>query len=81
MTALTMPIDKLRAAGEALHGSRWMSPLARDIDVDSRLVRFWMSGAREVPDRVIERLSRILREEAALRRQDADRIEALAEML
>lgn len=39
----------LRAAGEALYGSYWQSPLARDLDVSDRTVRRWASGEWPAP--------------------------------
>jgi hypothetical protein len=81
MTRVQSPVAILRAAGEALYGSDWQSPLARDLNVDGRTVRFWISGRRPVPDTIVERLPRIMRDAAAARRASAASIEALAATL
>ncbi|NPE57714.1 transcriptional regulator [Dickeya dadantii] len=39
----------LASAGEALYGQQWQSALARELDVDSRRIRHWMSGERPIP--------------------------------
>lgn len=44
-----MTPDELRAAGEALYGHRWQSPLARRLLTDPRTVRRWLSGDRAIP--------------------------------
>lgn len=42
------PRDLLRRVGEALYGPRWQTPLAADLGVAERTVRFWLS-ARQRP--------------------------------
>lgn len=44
-----MTPEELRAAGEAIWGGRWQTPLARRIGVDPRTVRYWVAGKVEVP--------------------------------
>ena len=39
----------LRAAGEALYGSRWQSDLARDLGVSDRTMRRWAAGSDAMP--------------------------------
>ena len=34
----------LLQAGSLLYGPEWQSPLARDLGVSARLVRFWVAG-------------------------------------
>lgn len=53
----------LRQAGEALHGARWQMPLARDLPVDSRLMRRWGAGERPIPAWVAPRLAQMLAEQ------------------
>ena len=39
-----MTPTELRTIGELLYGERWQSPLARDLGVDDRTVRGWLTG-------------------------------------
>ena len=72
------PVDILRAAGEALFGDEWQSPLARTLSIDGRKMRFYVAGDRPVPEAVLDRLPEILRQTAVDRRRDADYLEHLA---
>lgn len=72
----------LRAAGEALYGSRWKEPLARNLQrpdanapgVDKRLMHHWLVGTpgRPVPDwapaAAVDLLRNEVRRKAALER-------------
>jgi len=49
-------LDLLRLVGEALHGERWQSPLAGDLGVSDRAVRYWLSAATQCPDDLGHRL-------------------------
>ncbi len=49
----------LRAAGEALYGARWQRPLARDLAVSERTMRYWAAGS-SVPGGVADDLRRLL---------------------
>lgn len=49
-------LDLLRFVGEALYGERWQSPLAADLCVSDRAVRYWVSGANPCPDDLGTRL-------------------------
>jgi DNA-binding transcriptional regulator YiaG len=40
---------QLERAGKALFGPLWQSALARALYVDSRTVRRWLAGDREIP--------------------------------
>jgi len=60
--------DRLIAIGTALHGERWQSATARDLDVDKRQVHRWVSGEYAVPDGVVADLITI----AKSRRGDID---------
>ncbi len=53
--------EELKSAGEALFGDRWQSDLARELDVDSRRVRQWLSGDRSIPAGVWDDIFQILR--------------------
>ena len=41
--------ELIRRVGEALYGEQWQRPLARELGVSDRLVRFWAAGDREIP--------------------------------
>jgi hypothetical protein len=69
---------QLRADGEAIYGADWQNPLARDLKVDGRTMRFWIAGRRAVPDTIAVRLPAILRQAARARRKAAEAIERLA---
>ena len=49
-------LDLLRLVGEALYGERWQSPLAGDLGVSDRAVRYWLSEATPCPDDLGPRL-------------------------
>lgn len=51
--------DRLRLAGEQLHGSRWQSALARDLNVSDRRVRQWLAG-ETIPPGVWLEIERLL---------------------
>ena len=52
----------IKQVGEALYGPHWQRPLARDLDVSDRLVRFWAAGDRKLPDGLPPQLLTLLRE-------------------
>ena len=82
------PLAALTATGEALHGARWRSPIARQIrrpgaagtGVSLRLLQMWQSGDRQPPAWLPSALAALLRDEATRRSAAfidlADRIEA-----
>ncbi len=41
----------LELVGLALYGNRWQTNLARDLAVSERVVRYWASGQKKIPDR------------------------------
>jgi len=51
----------LVAAGRALYGERWHTPVARDLGTTYRTVRNWMDGRYAMPADLTERLSMLLR--------------------
>jgi len=53
-------LKKLAAAGHALYGDRWQTPLARDLGVADRTVRRWLSGETPIPADVENRLRQVL---------------------
>jgi len=53
-------LDLLRLVGEALYGERWQSPIANDLGVSDRAVRYWLSCANQCPDDMGDRLLAIV---------------------
>lgn len=49
-------LNLLRLVGEALYGERWQSPLASDLGVSDRAVRYWISAVNPCPDDIGTRL-------------------------
>ncbi|EGY4992428.1 hypothetical protein JHT54_003716, partial [Salmonella enterica] len=40
--------EKLIAVGKLVYGDNWQSPVSRDIGVDSRTIRYFLKGEREI---------------------------------
>ncbi len=55
-----MTIDDLRNVGEALFGPRWQRELGRAIGTNDRTVRYWVSGERQPPADLGERIDAVL---------------------
>lgn len=53
-------LDLLRLVGEALYGERWQAPIAADLGVSDRAVRYWLSSANPCPDDVGMRLLKVI---------------------
>ncbi len=68
--------DILKAAGEALYGRQWQSPLSRDLGVTDRTIRNWAAGANR-PNDLIERIVPLLQ----ARQTQVINVLALAERL
>jgi hypothetical protein len=49
-------LELLRIVGYALYGDRWQSPIAADLGVSDRAVRYWLSQASKCPDDLEARL-------------------------
>jgi hypothetical protein len=83
MSRRTIPsaTDMLRAVGEAIYGDNWQSPLARDLGVDGRTIRFWVAGTRPVSDAAVRKLPAIMRQAAREHREAAAAIERLGKSL
>lgn len=54
----------LKDAGEALYGPHWQSELARQLGVNDRTVRRWVSGATDTPPGISVDLLRLCTERA-----------------
>lgn len=55
-----MGVDCLVAAGRALYGERWHTPIARDLGTTYRTVRNWLDGRHPTPADLEQRLRRLL---------------------
>ncbi len=53
-------LELLRLVGEALYGERWQAPIAADLGVSDRAVRYWISTANPCPDDLGVRLLAIV---------------------
>jgi len=53
-------LELLRLVGEALYGERWQAPIAADLGVSDRAVRYWISIANPCPDDLGVRLLAIV---------------------
>lgn len=53
-------LELLRSVGEALYGERWQAPIAADLGVSDRAVRYWISAANPCPDNMGVRLLAIV---------------------
>jgi len=60
-----MTPDLLRQFGEALFGERWQTPLARDLGVAERTMRYWVAGKFAIPEGAQDDLRRLVRERIA----------------
>ena len=56
-----MTPEQFSAAGEAIYGARWLSPLSRALGVNRRTVERWACGQNPVPERVADDLRDLLR--------------------
>lgn len=54
--------ELIRDVGTALYGEHWLTPLAAELSIDSRTVRRWAAGQREMPTAVQEKLWALVRE-------------------
>lgn len=41
-------IEKLTAVGKAVYGDNWQSPVSRDLGIDSRTIRHFIKGERDI---------------------------------
>lgn len=53
-------LDLLRLVGGALYGDRWQAPIAVDLGVSDRAVRYWLSKATPCPGDTGDRLLAIV---------------------
>lgn len=55
-----MTVEQLAQAGRLLYGDQWQSNMARDLNIDSRRIRQWVSGERSVSDWVLVEIQALL---------------------
>ena len=53
-------IEILRTCGVVLHGGRWRTSLAPDLQVTERTIRNWLAGDHPIPPDVMPKLLRLL---------------------
>lgn len=58
----TIAPDVLIRAGRALFGDNWQTPLARELGVSDRSIRYMTKGERGIPPGIVADLVRILEE-------------------
>lgn len=57
--------DLLRRTGEALYGERWQSALARELHLNERTIRSYLSGRDPIPDWLWAELRKLVIERGA----------------
>lgn len=67
-------LEKLTAVGELVYGKDWKSPLARELQIDVRTVRRFVSGASNIPVNLSSRL-------LAAMGQELDKIKAAIDLI
>lgn len=55
-----MTLEQFTAAGRALYGERWQTPLAKDLNVADRTIRRWLSGESAIPSGIKDELGVLL---------------------
>ena len=53
-------LDLLTRAGLALYGERWKQPLARDLGLSHRMMRYYMAGEYPLPPEAMPKLKAIV---------------------
>jgi hypothetical protein len=57
-----MDVARLETLGRAMFGTYWQSEVGVLVGKSSRVVRFWLSGARTIPAADAERIEAMARE-------------------
>ena len=52
----TMDAERLETVGRAMFGTYWQAEIARLVGRSSRMVRFWATGGKPIPDKVANRI-------------------------
>lgn len=74
-------LECLIKIASTIHGPRWQQPVARDLEVSDRLVRYWVAEERRVPDWACERLLNLVDETITRREADLERLRNLSRFL
>lgn len=56
-----MTPDLLSECGRLLYGEQWQAPLARDLDINRRTIRRWLSADQTIPGRLAGELAQLAR--------------------
>lgn len=54
-----MTVTELVAAGESLYGSRWRTPLAKELKLSDRIIRYYETGERRIPEHTAARIRQL----------------------
>jgi len=54
-----MTTAELVAAGESLYGSRWRTPLAKAVNIGTRMLWYYERGLSPIPERCAERIRKL----------------------
>jgi len=68
----------LHETGEALYGTQWQSPLARDLGCNVRTIQRYAAGTHDVPDGIWLDLHRLSLERAMVLDALSDRLKIAA---
>lgn len=63
---MTLCVDRLETAGKLLYGDVWQTNLARDLGIDSRLVRQWCAKERVMRYEYYQKIVQLLTERQKL---------------
>lgn len=55
-----MSPDELEAIATMIYGPQWQTPLAEFLGVSDRLVRYWITEERSIPDDIASKLMRAI---------------------
>jgi DNA-binding transcriptional regulator YiaG len=55
-----MTIEEFTTAAARIYGQRWQGPLAAALGVNTRTVRLWLSGKREIPEGIATNVMALL---------------------
>jgi hypothetical protein len=66
--------DELAEIGAALYGHQWQTPLARDLDISDRSLRYLADGSRPVHEGIARDLAQLLAARSGALDKLADRV-------
>lgn len=71
-----MNIEQLEQSGQLLYGDQWQSNLARELSIDSRRVRQWVTGDRPISDWVCGEVIQLLKNNQSQINQFIEKMES-----